>query len=77
MVIGGVSRNQEDKTVSGLPWAYKIPVLGWLFKTENVQKQKRQLMIFITPKILEESGLVEDECDTSHMDSLSRCRNRK
>jgi len=77
VVIGGVSRNQEDKTVSGLPWAYKIPVLGWLFKTENLQKQKRQLMIFITPKILEESGLVEDECDTSHMDSLSRCRNRK
>ncbi len=76
VVIGGVSRNQEDKTVSGLPWFYKIPVLGWLFKTENVQKQKRQLMIFITPKILDDGGWVGDECDTSHVDSLGRCRQR-
>lgn len=76
VVIGGVFRTQEDKIVSGLPWFYKIPVLGWLFKTENVTKQKRQLMIFITPKILSGSGYVEDECDTSKMDNLDRCRNR-
>ena len=77
VVIGGVSRNQEEKTVSGIPWFYKIPVLGWLFKTEDITKQKRQLLIFITPKILSGSGYVEDECDTTNFDNLDRCRNRQ
>jgi len=77
VVIGGVSREQEDKTVSGLPWVQKIPVLGWLFKTENVKKQKRQLLIFITPKILTGSGYVEDECDITAVNISDRCRNRK
>ena len=52
LVIGGVSRTQEDETTIGIPWFYKIPVLGWLFKTENISKSKLQLLIFITPKII-------------------------
>jgi type IV pilus assembly protein PilQ len=40
VVIGGVSVTQEDKAVSGVPWLQKIPVLGWLFKTENIENQK-------------------------------------
>ena len=57
LVIGGVSRAQEDETTTGIPWFYKIPVLGWLFKTENISKQKLQLLIFITPKIVGETEL--------------------
>lgn len=75
VVVGGVVRAQEDKVVSGLPWFQKIPVLGWLFKTENVTKDKRQLMIFITPKILSGSGHMEDECAKGY-ESLDKCRNR-
>ena len=76
VVIGGISRNTESKAVSGLPLFYKIPVLGWLFKTESVEKHKRQLMIFITPKILSESGYVEDPCDKTLADQLDRCPKR-
>ncbi|NLN40232.1 MAG: hypothetical protein GX155_11660 [Smithella sp.] len=74
VVIGGVSRHQDDKVESGLPWLYKVPVLGWLFKTENITRQKRQLLIFITPKIMAGSGYIKDECDG--MEELDRCRNR-
>jgi len=77
VVIGGVSRNQDDTTTSGVPWFYKIPVLGWLFKTESISKQKRQLLIFVTPKILSGSGYTEDECDKTKIDNLDRCRDRK
>ena len=52
LVIGGISKTSEDETTSGIPWFYKIPVLGWLFKTENITKKKLQLLIFITPKII-------------------------
>jgi len=76
VVIGGVARDQDDKIVSGVPWFYKIPVLGWLFKTENIKTQKRQLMVFITPKILSGSGYIEDEC-IKHYDTIDQCRNRQ
>ena len=49
----------EEKSVSGWPWLQKIPVLGWLFKTENVTKRKKQLLIFVTPKILKSDNLGE------------------
>jgi type IV pilus assembly protein PilQ len=52
VVIGGIMATQEDKAVSGWPWLQKIPVLGWLFKTENTDTHKKQLLIFVTPKIL-------------------------
>lgn len=55
VVIGGVLKSTDNKDVSGLPWLQKIPVLGWLFKTENITKDKTQLLIFITPKILQGS----------------------
>jgi len=52
VVIGGIMATQEDKSVSGWPWLQKIPVLGWLFKTENIDTHKKQLLIFVTPRIL-------------------------
>jgi type IV pilus assembly protein PilQ len=52
VVIGGIVKTQDDTSVSGVPWLQKIPVLGWLFKTDTVNKQKTQLFIFVTPKII-------------------------
>jgi type IV pilus assembly protein PilQ len=59
IVIGGVMVTDEEKTVQGWPWLQKIPFLGWLFKTENVTKTKRQLLIFVTPRILKSDYLGE------------------
>jgi type IV pilus assembly protein PilQ len=59
VVIGGVLRDQEDKTVDGVPWFQSIPVLGWLFKTVNIQNEKRQLLVFITPKVISD-GVLKD-----------------
>lgn len=53
VVVGGIVKSTDSKGVSGWPWLQKIPVLGWLFKTENLSKDKRQLLIFVTPKILQ------------------------
>jgi type IV pilus assembly protein PilQ len=52
IVIGGVLRTEEQTGESGVPWLSKIPILGWLFKTETINKSRRQLMVFITPKII-------------------------
>jgi type IV pilus assembly protein PilQ len=52
VVVGGVMSIDESTSVSGWPWLQKIPVLGWLFKTENINRNKKQLLVFVTPKIL-------------------------
>ena len=60
VVIGGILKDSNQETVSGVPWVYKIPVLGWLFKTENITKQKTEILVFITPKILKGSYTAEN-----------------
>lgn len=51
-VIGGIFTVNEGKSEIGVPWFRKVPVFGWLFKSQNITKQNRELLIFITPKIM-------------------------
>jgi len=53
IVIGGIIKTTKNRGESGLPGASKIPVLGWLFKSESNSSQKEELLIFITPKIVQ------------------------
>jgi len=51
LVIGGIHKSVERLSQSGYPWLSKIPFLGWLFKTQNKELDKTELLIFISPKI--------------------------
>ena len=53
LVIGGVYKKTEKETVSGVPGLMNIPILGWLFKGKSTTEDNQELMIFITPKIVE------------------------
>jgi len=55
IVIGGILKTEDTKNVDGVPWLSQIPVLGWLFKYEYVEKTKRELLIFLTPRIVKAS----------------------
>lgn len=57
VVLGGVMKTEETKGVTGVPWFHKIPVLGWLFKTQDIDQKKRELLIFVTPKIINTAAL--------------------
>ena len=59
VVIGGVMSTQEDKLDSGWPFLQHIPVLGWLFKTQNLSNTRKQLLIFVTPQILKGDKFTE------------------
>ena len=54
-VIGGLIRSNESVTQRGVPVLMDLPLLGMLFKSNTTVKQKRELLIFLTPKILGES----------------------
>jgi len=54
VVIGGAVEKSNNITESGVPGLRKVPLLGWLFKTQTKQLRDRELLIFITPEIIEE-----------------------
>ena len=51
-VIGGLMTDDEKEITKKVPILGDIPILGWLFRTKDRQKQKTNLVIFITPKII-------------------------
>jgi type IV pilus assembly protein PilQ len=53
VIIGGIRKSREDSGQSGIPGLMKIPVLGWLFKTDSKENQLDELLIFITPRIVQ------------------------
>jgi len=53
IVIGGIRKTRTDIGESGLPYLRKIPVLGWLFKTKSDEKSLEELLIFITPRVVQ------------------------
>ncbi len=52
-VIGGIFIQDKQESVSGVPWLMNIPVLGYLFKSRSVSEERRELLVFITPRILD------------------------
>jgi type IV pilus assembly protein PilQ len=54
IVLGGIFQQVSTNDVSKVPLLGDIPYLGNLFKTTSTIEQKRELLIFVTPKIIEE-----------------------
>jgi type IV pilus assembly protein PilQ len=55
VVIGGVYTQDATDSVQQIPLLGDIPIIGWLFKSDTVTKAKKELLVFITPKILKDS----------------------
>lgn len=53
LVIGGIMTSSVRSGEDGTPWLSKIPVLGWLFKSKTKSNEKGELLIFITPTIVQ------------------------
>ena len=52
VVLGGIYQNQVNNTVRKVPILGDIPVLGVLFRHKMEELGKRELLIFVTPKIV-------------------------
>lgn len=51
-VLGGIYQSDTTKSNSGIPLLRKIPIIGWLFGQDNDTMDKNELLIFLTPRIL-------------------------
>ncbi|MDA7084859.1 type IV pilus secretin PilQ [Pseudomonas sp. SA3-5] len=52
IVIGGVFTNTQSKSVDKVPFLGDIPYLGSLFRRDLVKDSKSELLIFLTPRIM-------------------------
>jgi type IV pilus assembly protein PilQ len=50
-VIGGIYVNREQTIEGKTPMLHRVPLLGWLFRREEISDESRELLIFITPRI--------------------------
>lgn len=51
-VIGGIFVSREQSTNTRTPFFHRIPLIGWLFRKNENFDESRELLIFITPRIL-------------------------
>lgn len=54
-VIGGIITDDKSDTRSGVPLLSRLPWIGWIFRDTITKDRKTELVIFITPKILNAS----------------------
>lgn len=75
IVIGGIIKENSGRATSGVPLLSKIPLLGELFKSRTLTKQKSELMVFLTPHILgDESDILPGE---QTIDSITQQQQQK
>ncbi len=79
-VLGGLMRDQDKDAVVKVPILGDIPILGWLFKSQTKNKDKTNLLVFITPRIIRDqaaSAAILDEKINERIDFVQRNMNGK
>jgi general secretion pathway protein D len=59
-VLGGLMKDEEREVVQKVPLLGDIPILGWLFKSTSHTKEKVNMVVFLTPKIIRSSKDAKD-----------------
>ena len=57
VMIGGIYETSEQEDEYKVPFFGDIPVLGYLFKNRRTAQAKQELLVFITPKMLDHSAV--------------------
>ncbi len=65
LIIGGMIQEEEQKTVNKIPFLGDLPFIGVIFRSTTNKRDKRELVIMITPQILIDT---EDAVETTNLD---------
>ena len=58
VVLGGIYETERRETITKVPFLGDIPAVGVLFRSKQLQNDKSELLIFVTPRILEEGSTI-------------------
>ena len=56
VVLGGLVDDSKTEAQSGTPWLSKLPLIGYLFKTEEKQAETKNILIFVTATLISDAG---------------------
>jgi len=64
MIMGGLVADTRQNASNGLPWLSRIPFLGGLFGSQELKNSRNELVLFITPRVVENEldvrGAIDD-----------------
>ncbi len=72
IMIGGVIKSKKTMGKTGFPYLQNIPLLGRLFRTDTDAKDKQELLIFITPTIVQlkqKSNILQSDQDLESLEN--------
>ena len=58
VVLGGIYETERRETIRKVPFLGDIPAIGVLFRSKQMKNDKSELLIFVTPRILEEGSTI-------------------
>ena len=61
VVLGGLARKSKTRNESKVPILGDIPLLGWFFKSSTIADTRNELIIFLTPRVMDTPAQIEDE----------------
>lgn len=55
VVLGGIYKQTNNSDIRRVPFLGSLPVVGYLFRSKSTTSQREELLIFVTPKIIQQS----------------------
>ncbi len=72
IIIGGLIRDTQKKDVKGVPVLMDVPILGAMFKRTDITSEKREIIVLITPRIVNSKYIEEMEIKAADMERQKR-----
>ena len=63
IALGGLIRDKGTQEKAGLPWLNNLPVLGFIFGSTNIEHDRTELLILLTPRVVRNSQDVKTVTD--------------
>ena len=71
-VIGGLIKDKDKQEDYGIPFLMDIPLIGTFFRKTVISKEKQELLVFVTPRILTAQNLAEMNKPIQEMEGKSK-----
>jgi general secretion pathway protein D len=52
IAIGGIINETNTQSSAGIPVLHRIPILGWGFGSKSFSKERTELIVFMTPRVI-------------------------
>ncbi|MBK5944565.1 secretin N-terminal domain-containing protein [Halorhodospira halophila] len=76
IVLGGVREHEQRERRQAVPWLGDLPLVGWLFRQRRSEQSHHELLVFVTPRLVEEGAppgaAVDETAPRPHIDRPSR-----